>query len=149
MTEPIMVRVTTTIEAPVARVWEALTNPAAIKQYMFGTSVTADWTPGTPIRWAGEWQGRSYVDKGTIVDAQPGRRLQFTHYSPLSGQPDTPENYHTVTITLSAEPTRTRLSLSQDGSPTQAARRHNEENWHVVLSGLKRLVEGASLTTQS
>lgn len=149
MTEPIMVRVTTTIDAPVARVWDALTNAAAIREYMFGTNVTTDWKPGSAIRWRGEWQGRAYEDKGMVIDAQPGRLLRFTHFSPLSGLPDAPENYHTVTITLAEEPPRTRLSLTQDGSPTEAARKHNEENWNVVLGGLKKLAEGAALRPQS
>src|SRR5215467_4440249 len=98
MTEPIMVRVTTTIDAPAANVWNALIDPAAIKQYLFGTTVHTDWKPGSAIRWTGEWQGRAYEDKGTVIAAERGRRLQFTHYSPLSGLPDVPENYHTVTM---------------------------------------------------
>lgn len=142
MTESIMVRATTTIDAPVAKVWDALIDPAAIKQYLFGADVHTDWKPGSAIRWRGEYQGRAYEDKGTVVAADRGRLLQFTHYSPLSGLPDVPENYHTVTMTLSDEPPRTRLSLTQDGSPTEAARQHNENNWNVVLAGLKKLVEG-------
>ncbi len=149
MTEPIIARATTTIEAPVARVWNALVDPQAIKQYMFGTNVTSEWKPGSTIRWRGEWQGRSYEDKGTVLDVQPGRLLRFTHFSPLSGLPDTPENYHTVTITLSEEAPRTRVSLTQDGSPTEAARQHNEENWNGVLGGLKKLLEAAPPTAQS
>ena len=42
-------RASVTINAPVANVWDALVNPEAIKQYMFGTNVTADWQEGSPI----------------------------------------------------------------------------------------------------
>src|SRR5215204_4964265 len=87
-----------TINAPVARVWAALVDPNQIKQYMFGTEVVTDWKVGSPIIWQGEWQGKAYQDKGTIQKIERDRLLQYSHFSPLSGQPDVPENYHTVSI---------------------------------------------------
>ncbi|HUL72879.1 MAG TPA: SRPBCC family protein [Vicinamibacterales bacterium] len=132
---------TTTIQAPVARVWDALINPDMIKRYLFGTNTTSDWKPGSPIRWTGEWQGRAYEDKGAVLDVQPGRLLRFTHFSPLSGLPDTPDSYQTVTMTLTEERPRTTLVVSWDKNPTEEARRHNEANWKVVLEGLKKLLE--------
>jgi uncharacterized protein YndB with AHSA1/START domain len=142
VTEPIIARATTTIDAPIAKVWDALIRPELIKRYMFGTTVTSDWKPGSAIRWTGEWEGRPYEDKGTILDLQPGRLLRYTHFSPHSGLPDAPENYHTVTITLADESPRTRVMLSQDNNPTDDARRHNEQNWEMMLAGLKKLLEG-------
>src|SRR5262245_40353890 len=89
-----------TIDAPPAKVWRALVTPAAIKQLMFGTTVVAEWREGGPITWEGEWQGRAYKDKGVIRRFVPERTLQYTHFSPLSGLADVPENYHTVSIEL-------------------------------------------------
>ena len=40
-----------TIDAPIAKVWQALVDPDAIQQYMFGTNVTTDWREGSPIVW--------------------------------------------------------------------------------------------------
>ena len=137
----IIARSSITIHAPGDRVWDALVNPAAIKQYMFGTDVKSDWKKGSPIRWKGEWQGKAYEDKGVIREIEPGRALQYTHFSPLGGLPDKPENYHTVTIQLSPEGNRTRLSLTQDNNPTEETRAHMEKNWGMVLEGLKKLVE--------
>ncbi len=37
------------IGAPVEKVWDALVNPATIKQYMFGTNVVSNWEEGSPI----------------------------------------------------------------------------------------------------
>jgi uncharacterized protein YndB with AHSA1/START domain len=130
------------IDAPPERVWEALVTPRAIKQYMFGTTVSSDWTEGSPITWKGEWQGRTYEDKGVIRRFQPGRALQYTHFSPMAGLPDRPENYHTVTIQLSREAEQTQVSLSQDNNPTEDAKAHSEKNWEMMLAGLKQLVEG-------
>jgi uncharacterized protein YndB with AHSA1/START domain len=141
MTEPIISRASALIAAPVAKVWDAFVTPAQIKQYMFGTNVTSSWKPGTPIQWQGEWQGRAYVDKGTILDFQPPRLLRYTHFSPLMGLPDAPENYHTVTIRLSEDGSKTRVSLEQDNNPTEDARQHNEQGWKMMLDGLKKLLE--------
>ena len=44
------------IESAVVQVWDALTNPAVIRQYMFGTNVVSDWEEGSPIVWKGEWR---------------------------------------------------------------------------------------------
>ena len=80
----------TDVIASPARVWSALTDPAQIKRYMFGSEVETDWKPGSTIVWKGEYQGRAYQDKGQVVEVEPGRRLVVTHFSPLSGQDDVP-----------------------------------------------------------
>ena len=36
-------KATTTIHAPVSKVWQALVNPEIIKQYLFNTDVISDW----------------------------------------------------------------------------------------------------------
>ena len=129
------------INMPREAVWHALTDAAAIKQYMFGTSVRTDWREGSPITWKGEWKGKAYEDKGSILAIVPYRRLAYSHYSPLSGQPDTLDNYHTVTITLMPDGQRTEVTLTQDNNATDEARAHSEENWVGMLMGLKRYVE--------
>jgi uncharacterized protein YndB with AHSA1/START domain len=37
------------IDAPDIKVWNALVNPQAIKEYMFGTNVVSDWREGGSI----------------------------------------------------------------------------------------------------
>ena len=134
-------RVSVAIDAPISKVWDALVNPDAIRRYMFGASVVSDWTEGSSIVWKGEWQGRPYQDKGVILRLKPGRTLQYTHFSPLSGVPDTPENYHTVTVELSTEGNKTRVVLIQDNNPSEQAREHSERNWNTMLATLKKFLE--------
>ena len=134
-------KASTTIDAPPARVWDALTHPASIRQYMFGTNVESDWKPRSAITWTGEWQGKTYEDKGVIQRIERPRLLRYTHFSPLAGLPDEPENYHTVTIELSDEGGGTAVTLSQDNNPTDEAREHSEKNWRMMLEGLKKFVE--------
>src|SRR5512140_3830276 len=88
------------IGAPTARVWDALTQPEMIRQYLFGTEVTTDWRVGSPITYRGVWQGKPYEDKGKILDVVPGRKITSTFWSALSGDPDQPEFYKTVQYEL-------------------------------------------------
>jgi len=76
-----------------------------------------------------------------ILQIKPGRTLRYSHFSPLSGSADSPENYHTVTIELSDDDGRTQVSLVQDNNPTDQAREHSEKNWAMMLDALKKLLE--------
>jgi uncharacterized protein YndB with AHSA1/START domain len=141
MNQDLIAKATTTIDAPNAKVWDALVNPEVIKQYMFGSTVVSDWQKGSKIIWQGEWQGKPYEDKGVILQIEPGRMIQYSHFSPLSGVPDVPENYHIVTVELSKEKDQTRLSLSQDKNASEQERADSERNWGMMLATLKKLVE--------
>ncbi len=141
MEKELIAKVSTTINASIVKVWEALTKPEIIKQYMFGTNVVSDWQAGSSIIWKGKWQGKSYEDKGKILKLEEERILQYSHFSPLLGKPDMPENYHTVTIELSNDGAQTTVTLSQDNNATEEAREHSEKNWNIMLDGLKKLLE--------
>ena len=130
-----------TIAAPAADVWAALTDPARIKEYMFGSTVETDWQPGGSITWSGEYNGQPYQDKGEIIAVEPPRRLEVTHFSPLSGADDVPENYHRVAYTLTQTGPGTLVALTQDNNPDEEAAAHSARNWQAMLEGLKRHVE--------
>jgi uncharacterized protein YndB with AHSA1/START domain len=132
-----------TINASIDSVWEALVSPEAIKKYMFGATVITDWREGSSIVWKGEWKGKTYEDKGTILEAQRPFLLKYSHFSPKSGATDEEENYHIVTVELAGNEKRTRVTLTQDNNPTDEARQHSEKNWQSMLDELKRLVESS------
>jgi uncharacterized protein YndB with AHSA1/START domain len=131
-----------TVDAPKAKVWEALTDPAKVKQYMHGTNLATDWKVGSPITWTGEWKGKSYVDKGTVLEVEPETLLRYTHWSPMGGRADEPDEYHGVTFELAEEEGKTILTLTQDNNPTQAeADKMAQDNWAPMLEGLKETAE--------
>lgn len=134
-------RATIDIECPPDEVWDALVNPERVQQYMLGAQVDSAWSVGSPITWRGEWEGRVYEDKGEILAYDPERRLSFSHYSPLTGEPDLPENYHTVVIELTPTESGTSVAVVQDNNDTESARDHAEANWRTILEGLKDHVE--------
>ena len=135
-------KATTVINAPASKVWEALTQPEQIKQYLFGTQVTTDWRVGSPITYKGEWKGKAYEDKGKVLEVEPRKRLVSTFWSALAGLPDTPENYKTVRYELAPEGDRTKLTITQDNNATQEEATEAEKNWRMVLDGIKKLLEG-------
>jgi uncharacterized protein YndB with AHSA1/START domain len=146
MTQTYSASTSVDIAAAPAAVWRALTDPALIARYMHGTTVETDWVEGTPIIWRGEWQGREYEDKGQVIVFDAPFRLAVTHWSPLTGEPDEPANYHHVSYDLERVGSdRTRLTLTHGNSPTQeAADAMIENGWRPTSEGIKQVVEETS-----
>ncbi|WP_125610158.1 SRPBCC domain-containing protein [Specibacter cremeus] len=132
---------TITIEAPPERVWSVITDPAAAREFMFGTELVTDWTVGGPILWRGVWDGKPYEDRGTVLEADPGKRLVTTHFSPLSGQDDVPENYHTLTWTLEDRAGSTVLTLAQDNNASAEEAEHSKGMWDSLVKAVKEIAE--------
>lgn len=139
--KPIIAHSEIVVDATRDEVWNALTDPALIRQYMFGTEVKTQWKEGTPISWKGEWKGKRYEDKGMVLRVKPRELLEYSHFSPLTGQPDLPEHYHIVSIRLAEQGGRVLLTLDQDNNANDKARKHSEDNWQAMLQGLKSVVE--------
>jgi uncharacterized protein YndB with AHSA1/START domain len=129
------------VDASPAAVWRGLTETALVKRVMFGSDVISNWRVGSSIVYRGEWEGKPFEDHGVIVDYDEPRMLRTTHFSPMSGLPDVPENYHVVSYLLEETPGGTRVTLEQTNNASEEAARHSDENWNAVLANLKRVVE--------
>jgi uncharacterized protein YndB with AHSA1/START domain len=132
------------VAAPRSTVWKVLTSNGARPEIMFGAEVVSDWRVGSKIAWRGEWQGKTFEDHGRVIeleDREEPWRIVLTHFSPLSGQPDVPENYHTLRFELDAIPGGTRITLDQDNNPTRESAQHAQENWAQMLAGVKTVAE--------
>jgi uncharacterized protein YndB with AHSA1/START domain len=132
-----------TIDAPIEDVWAAITTPERIKEWFFGVDTRSDWKPGSELVHTGEWEGRPYSDKGTIVRIEPPHLLEHTHWSDVSGLPDEPDNYELVTWTLGdGIGDGTRLTVAERNLASEEARARSEQSWRMVLGRLKELLEG-------
>jgi uncharacterized protein YndB with AHSA1/START domain len=131
------------VRATPAEVWATLTEPDRIAQWMGGSRVETDWSVGGPITWSGEHEGRTYQDKGEVLEYDEPHRLSMTHYSASMGADDVPENYHTVTYTLDEAGEGTRVALTQDGCADEEQAEQFSASWQQMLEGLGSVAEGS------
>jgi uncharacterized protein YndB with AHSA1/START domain len=129
------------VAAPAGRVWTALTDPDIVKEYFLGTHVASTWREGDPVTFTGEWKGKSYQDKGIVLENRPNELLRISHYSPLTGLPDVPENYHTVEYRLTVQPGGTQVTITQGNNKSDSEADESAKLWEMVLGNLKELLE--------
>jgi uncharacterized protein YndB with AHSA1/START domain len=89
----------------------------------------------------GEWQGKPYEDRGTILKIEPPTLLVHDHWSEVSGLPDQPGNYQEVSWSLSERDATTELTVAERNLPSEEARALSEQGWETALSGLKEMLE--------
>jgi uncharacterized protein YndB with AHSA1/START domain len=150
MSQPMIVKSVITINAPAAKVWDALVNPEQTKKYMFGCETVSDWKVGSPLLWQMEYEGKPFIPvKGHIVKIEPGKLLVYTVIDPNSAMPDIPENYLDVEYALTEANGQTTLTVTQsgfegaaDGEKRYKDTYNNGEGWNPILVQIKALVEG-------
>jgi uncharacterized protein YndB with AHSA1/START domain len=130
-----------TINLAAEKVWEALTTPELIKQWFFGVDTETDWKVGSPLVHKGEWQGKPYEDKGEILGIEPPKLLVHSHWSGVSGLPDSPQNYQEVTWALSERDGVTELTITERNLPSEEAKAMSEQGWKTALNSLKEMLE--------
>ncbi len=129
------------INTPAAKVWEALTTPELIKHWFFGVDTATDWKVGSPMVHKGVWQGKPYEDKGIILKIERPKLLVHSHWSALSGLPDSPGNYQVVSWALSERDGKTELTITEVNLPSVEAKEVSDKSWKIVLNNLKELLE--------
>jgi uncharacterized protein YndB with AHSA1/START domain len=141
MEDQLLATASTKIKAPLSRVWEALTDPRMIKQYLFGSEVITDWKVGSLITYKGNYNGKAFEDKGYVLEVVPDQLLVTSHWSPLSGTTDSPENYHTVRYELEVVTGGTQVTITQDNVASEEEQEHSSDNWQMALNRMKQLLE--------
>jgi uncharacterized protein YndB with AHSA1/START domain len=132
------------IEALPFAVWDALTNPEVMKQWMgeaeLEIKIITDWQIGTPIVIKGFHHVR-FENKGTILRFEPNKVLEYNFLSSLSRLPDTHENYTIVQFRLMALDNQTSLTLTVNNFPTEAIFKHVDFYWRTTLDIMKKVIE--------
>jgi uncharacterized protein YndB with AHSA1/START domain len=129
-----------TINVPASDVWNALTDPAVIKQYMFGTDTTSDWKKGSSVVYRGEWEGKPYEDRGTILEIEPEKSIVMDYYSSFSPDTDTAKNRR-ISYALESNGHTTTLTVTQGNNPDKASAEESTNNWQYILQTMKQLLE--------
>jgi uncharacterized protein YndB with AHSA1/START domain len=149
MEKELIIKNTITIDAPAHTVWDILVNPQQTKKYMFGCETVSDWKVGSELLWRGVFDGVELVAvKGHIVAFHPEKLLAYTTIDPNNPAiPDLPENYTTVTYSLTEKNGSTELTITQGDyeKVTDGESRYNDSmaggGWNSILEQIKRIAE--------
>ncbi|MEZ4640721.1 MAG: SRPBCC domain-containing protein [Caldilineaceae bacterium] len=128
------------INAPQARVWEAITTPEFSSRYYYGCAVETDLTPGSPFMY--KMQDGSPIVEGEVIVSDPPNRLVHTYHSlwpPMNE--DAPTR---VTWELTAMPGGvTRVTVVHEDFQGETATYQGLQSggWAWILSNMKTVLE--------
>ena len=132
-----------TLNAPVEKVWKAITDKDQMKQWYFNI---AEFKPevGFEFSFEGHNEDRVYVHLCKITEVIPGKKLQYSwRYEGEKGN-------SLVTFELSGEEDKTHLKLTHDGLETFPSenpdfkREDFVEGWtYIIGKSIKEFVEKA------
>lgn len=130
------------IESTPEKIWNILTKPEKIKEYLFGAIVQTDWNGGSPILFQGEYNGQQYEDKGNVIECQENVLLKYDYWSGFSGLEDKPENYSLVTYKIeNLDDNTVNFTWHQQGFASEEAQKHTKEALKGMLEKIKELSE--------
>jgi uncharacterized protein YndB with AHSA1/START domain len=129
-----------TLNAPVARVWKALTDVDQMRQWYFDLK---EFRPqvGFEFEFVVEHEGNTYHHLCRVTDVVPEKKIAYTWR--YKGEPGN----SLVTFELAPEDDKTRLKLTHTGIETfpktpAYARKNFEAGWTAIIgSELKEFVE--------
>jgi uncharacterized protein YndB with AHSA1/START domain len=131
-----------TILAPAKKVWLALTSPALVKQWQYGSDLLTTWEVGASIVFRNEWNGQVFEQKGTVLEFSPEARLKYSLFFPRPDLQDIPEHSFFMTYELTESDGVTSLLVRQeDPRPSPPVESPGGDDGPDVLSTLKELVE--------
>lgn len=132
------------IHARPSAVWDTLTRPDLMKQWMgepeMEIEVHTDWSVNSPFVITGFHHIR-FENRGTVLTFEPGKKLAYTHRSSVSRLPDKPESYTIFEFTLSPQEDQVELSVDIRNFPTETIYKHLEFYWATTLSVIREVVE--------
>ena len=131
-----------TFNAPIAKVWSAITNRDEMKQWYFGIT---EFKPevGFEFTFTGSNEGRTFIHLCKVTEVVPGTKLAYSwRYRGYEG-------ISHVTWELFAEGNKTRLKLTHSGLesfPVTAHRDFARENFamgwtHIIGTSLQQYIE--------
>ena len=128
------------IHATSQTVWNVLTNPVHIEQWL-GVTMKTTWNIGDPISFQFMWKGEAYEDKGHVLQLEAPTVFSYDYWSGFSGMADSPENYSVITFTLTNQDHLTILQLEHCNFATPTMYEHSDRNWEEALNTIVRLAE--------
>ncbi len=129
---------TIVINAPVGSIFDALTNPAKIPAYFPVTSVVSDGCIGGTF----QLNGNNFTDHGTITEFTANHVFAYRYWSTNHGTENSPENHMIIRYMLRESGSSTTVSVRHENLLSQERFELMSGVWGLLLSALKRYVEG-------
>lgn len=123
-------------------VWSAITSPEKIPLCYWGSHIEGEMTKGAEIAYVGvsDKGEKTRHCWGEVLDIQPNK--VFSHTANLPSHD--PDFRTTVVYAIEAvNPTCTKLTLTDDGWPTELAQKREQSigSWKMILAQVKTVVE--------
>jgi uncharacterized protein YndB with AHSA1/START domain len=128
------------------KLWQALTDPAFVKQYWYGVQVQCAWKVGSP--WSLSFEDGRVADSGEILEVEPQKRLVIRWRNEF--RPElTAEGYSRCTMELEpvGETVKLTITHAADCDPSQLIEAVSG-GWPRILSNLKSLLETGEVILQ-
>ncbi len=130
------------INASLSKVWNGLTHPEIIKEYLFGTETVTDWKVGGKVLFRGEYKGQAYEDHGIVLENEFQKRITYSYWSSFTGTEDKPENYSRVTYTLQPVSGEvTRFTWTTQGFTSREGFEHSKNGMPGLLEKIRAVIE--------
>lgn len=129
------------INAPVHKVWDALTKPEIVKQWQYGSDMITHWSIGSDITFRTEWQGKTFEQWGKVLEIKPDEIIKYSLFAPRPGLDDKPENYFIMSYILTAGNNQTKLDIIQEDNRPGAIQEDPKGEENPILQSLKTIIE--------
>jgi len=138
-----MIRKTVKINATASKVWNTITGPALMREWLFDTpvEVISDWNMGSSMIFKGMLHNKPYEDKGTILKYEPEKLFSYNYWSKLSTLPDDLSNYSVIEFSIVPVGDQAELTLTQSNFKLDTMYRHFNFYWTVTIDRLKKVIE--------
>ena len=132
---------TIVLDAPIEKIWNALTQPDLVKQWQYGSDLITDWIVGNEIRFRNEWEGQVFEQWGTVLEVIPNQKIKYSLFFPKPELEDKPENYFIMSYILSEGNQKVKLEILQEDNRPGSIQEEPQGEENPILQGLKALIE--------
>ena len=129
------------ISASKEKVWFALTDPALVKLWQYGSVLLTDWKVGSAIRFTTAWQDKVFEQWGKVLEVKENELIKYSLFAPRPDLEDKPENYFIMNYILSNENGKTKLEIIQDYNLPFYVQENPQVEENTILNYLKTVAE--------
>jgi uncharacterized protein YndB with AHSA1/START domain len=142
MRQDLIVSKSVNINTSATKLWNVLTNPELIREFLYGTETVTTWKKGSDVVFQGEYNGQKYSDHGKVLENITNEKLSYSYWTGFSGLEDKPENYSIIFYELKKlSNEETEFTWTQQGYSTEENYEHSKNGMDELLKTVKTIAE--------